>query len=399
MREKTLFILNNFAQGGKIIMKMKNSRCFLLQIKPILYILFTFTVYSNLIAQDTNKQGQSYTTVKLDGTRQYNFTSSVTNQEYCLHISLPRSYNESAKTFPVIYLLDSQWDFPFVYSIYGQLYYDGFLPGIIIVGITWGGKDPDYDKRRAFDLTPTIGAAGIGYGNAPNFLKCIKKELIPFVESNFKAKKDDRTLMGSSFGGLFTLYALFHETGLFNNYVLTSPATGWDNDITFQYENKFSETHKRLPVRLYMAMGGLEDIRRFKKITDIIISRNYKDLKFDSRIIDNCGHSGSKAEGYTRGLQYVFQKPSIKVNPSILDKYCGEYLINPGFKIKFIRQDSTLVALTPNDEMIPISAETDKDFYFKGQYLSIHFKPDNNGNISGFMQERWEGNSFIKKVK
>src|SRR5690606_31076537 len=105
--------------------------------------------------------------------------------------------------------LDSQWDFPLLSSIYGQQYYDGFIPEVIIVGITWGGANPNYDQLRARDLTPPNAVQGVMYGNAANFLGFIKNELTPFVESTFRVKKNDRTLVGSSFGGLFTLYALF----------------------------------------------------------------------------------------------------------------------------------------------------------------------------------------------
>jgi predicted alpha/beta superfamily hydrolase len=95
--------------------------------------------------------------------------------------------------------------------------------------------------------------------------------LIPFIESKYRAAKNDRTLMGSSYGGLFTLYAMFHETALFQRYVLTSPA-------------------------------------------------------------------------------------------------------------------------------LALHAETETDFYLKGQRLLIHFKKDSSGKVTGFQLERYGGEEFVRKV-
>ena len=178
---------------------------------------------------------------------------------------------------------------------------------MIIVGITWGGKNPDYDQLRARDLTPTDGGFGESYGNASNFLSFIKNELSPFIESKFRVNENDRGLCGSSFGGLFSLYALFNETEFFQRYFLTSPAVQWDNNYLFQLENEFYKKRKQLAVRLYMAVGGLENVPLFKKWEEVLRSRNYSGLKLDTKVLEGIGHSGSKAEGYTRGMQWVFK--------------------------------------------------------------------------------------------
>ena len=72
-----------------------------------------------------------------------------------MQISLPAGYDKSNKKYPVVYLMDSQWDFPLLTALYGQQYYDGFIPEVIIVGITWGGEHPNPDSLRARDYTPT----------------------------------------------------------------------------------------------------------------------------------------------------------------------------------------------------------------------------------------------------
>lgn len=335
--------------------------------------------------------------VEIPNTQLLKMTSAIVGQEYDLYIHLPRNYGSKDQTFPVLYLLDAQWDFPLVTAIFGSQYYDGFLPGIVIVGITWGGKSPNHDSLRARDLTPTNAATLRQSGGAPKFLTFMKKELIPFVESQFRVT-NDRTLMGSSFGGLFTLYALFNETELFQRYVLTSPALGWDNEVIYSYEKNYAEKNTRLPVKLFMAVGELEGVAGFQKFVDQLKARKYKDLTLQTRVLENTGHSGTKAEGYTRGLQFVFARPSLQLAPAVLAQYVGVYQLNPQVAIKVVAESGRLMALGPDNTKWVLHAETEKDFYIPGQYLFAHFKKEVTGKITGFQLEQFSGDAFVRKI-
>ena len=59
---------------------------------------------------------------EIAGSQVLKINSSITGQEYVLHIQLPQHYSDTSKTFPVVYLLDSQWDFPLITAIYGDQY-------------------------------------------------------------------------------------------------------------------------------------------------------------------------------------------------------------------------------------------------------------------------------------
>ncbi len=136
--------------------------------------------------------------------------------------------------------------------------------------------------------------------------------------------------MGSSFGGLFTLYAMFQEPGLFTRFVAASPAVGFDNESIYNFVKTYKDPG--YPARLYMAFGGLEgNVSQFKKFVDHLGAKGYKDLKMETKILENIGHSGSKAEGFTRGLQWAFERPSLSLEPAVLKQYEGAYEIRPGF--------------------------------------------------------------------
>ena len=336
--------------------------------------------------------------VEIPGSQLLKTRSSIVGQEYDIYVQLPGNYSDTSKTFPVLYVLDGQWDFSLITAIYGQQYYDGFVPAVIIVGITWGGTNPDYDMLRARDLTPTSAGSPVQFGGAPKFLAFIKNELIPLVESKYRVVKNDRTLIGSSFGGLFTLYAMFHEAALFQRYVLTSPSLGWDNGMPFTYEKDHADNKRPLPVRLFMAIGELEGISDFQNFTDRLKARNYEKLQLTTRVLEGMGHSGGKAEGYTRGLQAVFARPSLSIDRGVLDQYVGAYQLTPTTRLTISREDDHLVVLTPDNTKLRLHAETERDFYVKGRYLYIRFRKDSVGKVDGFQAERFRGSEFVRKV-
>jgi hypothetical protein len=111
------------------------------------------------------------------------------------------------------------------------------------------------------------------------------------------------------------------------------------------------------------------------------------------------GHSGGKAEGYARGLQFVYAKSEVYINSGILDQYAGEYEINPQLHVMIERDCNRLVGIAPGSPRLTFYADTEKDFYSKGQYLIIHFQKDDAGKVTGFQLEPYSGGFFAKKVK
>lgn len=336
--------------------------------------------------------------VTIAGTQLVNIPSSITNKEYTLYINLPASYSGTEKSYPVLYLLDAQWDFTLMQSVYGQQYFDGFIPEIIIVGITWGGENPAYDQLRAHDFTPTDVSNNGTYGNASKFLSFIGQELIPFVEKNYRVKPDDRTLTGSSFGGLFSLFALYQNPGLFNRYIFTSPAIQWDNGILNSIQKNYSDKYKELNARVYTAIGEYENVPEFNTFIQGLQSLNLDKLSLKSEVIDNMGHSGGKAHGYSRGLQWVYMQPEVMVDPAVLQSYTGEYG-NAQIRAKLEISDGKLIALVPGAGPIRLEAMSDTDFHVTGQFLRLHFEKDESGSIKGITVFQYGGQFFLEKLK
>ena len=358
------------------------------------YLLISSTI---LMASLTFAQS---TEVTIPGSQIKTFTSKiVSGQEYVLQISLPSGYANSNKKYPVVYLMDSQWDFPLITALYGQQYYDGFIPEVIIVGVTWGGDHPNPDSLRARDYTPTNEKRLPQSGGADKFLSVIKNEIFPFIESNYRVDTSNKTLVGCSLGGLLAMYTLFTHSNMFNRYIAASPAYTWDNSILYQYEKEYYPNTSNLPAKLFMCVGGAElSVPGFKKLTSFLKSRHYANLQIESKVLENTGHSGTKGEGYARGLQFVFKRPSLQLSSNILQQYSSTYKLNDGMMIEMKTKNGSLTA-TAGNNTLTLFAASEIDFYLTSSFFKIHFIKDNNENVSGFELARYGSTEFAKKIK
>ena len=252
------------------------------------------------------------------------------NQEYRVSVALPYSYlSKPRKRYPVIYLIDANFYFGMVTEMTRIMPICGGFPETIVVGIGYPLDEPleaafnQINALRSRDLTPVIDKElekkdakefkvdRVRTGGARRFLQFIKSELIPLVEAEFRASSTDRILAGHSFGGLFVLYALFHQSNLFKGYVVSSPSLWYRDRVTFRYESRFAKINKTLPVKLYLGVGELEEDVEYRTVSNVIQlaahleSRKYQGFSLTKQIVDNYDHCASTAPTFQAGLQAV----------------------------------------------------------------------------------------------
>jgi hypothetical protein len=155
-----------------------------------------------------------------------------------------------------------------------------------------------------------------------------------------------------------------------------------------------------LPVKLFIGIGGLEagGVTEFEKFVAQLKSRGYEGLDLRTRVLEGIGHSGSKAEGYTRGLQAVFERRSLSLPHAVLIQYLGKYRLAPQFIVEIVEDDGDLVILVPGNVRIPLFAETEKNFYVRGAYMFIEFKKNEAGKVIGCEAEQFSGKQFAEKI-
>jgi pimeloyl-ACP methyl ester carboxylesterase len=269
---------------------------------------------------------------------------------------------------------------------------------MIIVGVTWGGVNPNPDSLRARDYTPTKVGALPQSGGADNFLSFMKNELFPFIESNYKADPQNRSLMGCSLGGLITLYAFLTHTDMFNGYAAASPAVAWGNGVLYQYEKDFANKKLNRPVRVYMTVGDVERNRPYyESMANFFVKKNYQNVSIRSKVLENTGHSGTKGETFARGLQYIFEKPKLKLDDATLNKYVGKYALANGTSVELKNENNHLVFDFSPAFKDDLFAASSTEFYSTAEFLNLTFKLV-DGKVDGFDLARYNQNFYLKKV-
>ena len=132
-----------------------------------------------------------------------------------LKIQLPRNYNpEEKRSYPLIIVLDGDYLFePVAGNIDYQAYWED-IPDCIVVGIKQGTtreNDFFYDDESYFPAH-----------DGASFYEFMAAELIPYIESNYKAS-DFRIIFGHDLSANFINYYLFKDEPLFRAYVALSP--------------------------------------------------------------------------------------------------------------------------------------------------------------------------------
>ena len=157
------------------------------QVRNLSFLLLLVSVAPKF----SSAQVASYPPVTIPGSEVRTIKSTSTGRTYDLYIHKPADFDKNKdKKYPVLYLLDGQWDFKLLDSVVGGLVYDKWMPEIVFVGITYSGDHPDYDALRAMDYTPTPGNPK-GSGDGPKFLNFLKTELIPLWKQTSAAIRRD----------------------------------------------------------------------------------------------------------------------------------------------------------------------------------------------------------------
>jgi gluconolactonase len=144
-------------------------------------------------------------------------------------------------------------------------------------------------------------------------------------------------------------------------------------------------------------MGEVErGLPGFEKFSKHLASRNYKALQIKSRVLENTGHSGNKAEGYARGLQYIFERPSLKLNADLLKRYEGQYQTSDSKPIEIKKENDKLALYVGPGNKYILNAANESDFYATSEFLNIKFKSEKE-DIWGFELKHYGGTQFFNK--
>ncbi len=236
---------------------------------------------------------------------------------------LPDGYKEnvgSAKRYQVLYMHDGQMLFDptttwnkqawHVDVTVAQLIKEGKIPDTIVVGIWNNGKyrHTEYYPQKFLPLvTETARSEFIekalqGKPRADDYLRFIVEELKPTIDRKYATRTDAAStfIMGSSMGGLISIYAMNEYPQVFGGAAGIS--THWIGGLEANRELVTAATiylkeHLASPEnhRLYMDVGTIELDANYGPtqtiINKIVQDRGYTKANAVSRIFEGEGHN------------------------------------------------------------------------------------------------------------
>lgn len=208
-----------------------------------------FRLWSNIlsIAQVRTTHWQDYHDVYYERHRHtvvgnikiaQNINSPQLNNQRDILVYLPPSYKTEHKRYPVLYMHDGYNLFDEATSYVGDWQIDETMEQLsategleaIIVGI------PSMGKGRMDEYSPFRDEHyGGGHGHA--YVSFIAHTLKPMIDKDFRTLPDKRNtgLMGSSMGGLISLYGFFEYPAVFGFTGVMSPSLWFAHNAIFHY--------------------------------------------------------------------------------------------------------------------------------------------------------------------
>jgi isoamylase len=190
-------------------------------------------------------------------------------------VYLPPSYDESRERYPVLYMHDGQnlcdpstafagtWCLS---DVLGELANDGLE--LIVVGVHHRGRD------RITEYSP-FADRRYGPGKGDRYVKFLASTLKPHIDRRFRTSRarDASAILGSSMGGLISLYALVKQPRAFAAAGAMSPALWYGDRGIFNVMRGVRAPGGAGGSRIYLDMGteeGAVALRDARAMADLL---------------------------------------------------------------------------------------------------------------------------------
>jgi len=194
------------------------------------------------------------------------FRSKILGEERRLFVSLPDGYASSSERYPVLYCLTQEdgGDIHYASGVARKMARAQIVPSMIVIGLS--------GVKGMRDLTPTYSKDyGPTSGGADKFLEHLEKEIVPYIDGEYRTQ-DLRIFWGHSIVGTLGIYGFLKAPGLFNAYVLSSPFFIYDGDQQYLLKSTDSFLKKRASQKnfLHLTVGNEP---RLKMSMDSFVAR------------------------------------------------------------------------------------------------------------------------------
>ena len=164
-------------------------------------------------------------------------SSTILNEERTIAVSLPYLYDKLGKRYPVLYVLDGE-DLSLASFIgVARFLSPHRIPEMIIVGVL------NTNRNRDLFAIAVEGLPDTKEDGALRFLNFLSKELIPYIDTNYRTTPH-RTIYGQSAGGQFALFSLLTDPDVFDTYLASSPVIGYSDRVILNKAEAFFQPGK-----------------------------------------------------------------------------------------------------------------------------------------------------------
>lgn len=234
----------------------------------------------------------------------HSIESSVLNEtrEYLVH--LPESYHQSdASSYPVLYLLDGDYNFRYVAGLLDQMSsISGQIPEMILVGIADKGSNSyQYNMKPVIELDPTNPQGG----NATAFALFLKNELRAEIDKKYRTLPYN-ILTGHSIGGLFTINTLLKTPSFFEAYLAISPALWINNKLLITEADSIMKSYLALDKQLYITLADETQMGVYDFV-DVLDYNSPPKFDYKFKQYENENHNSVGVVSIRDGLRYFFQ--------------------------------------------------------------------------------------------
>lgn len=247
----------------------------------------------------------------------YALYSNSVKDSFYISLQLPLEYASAKdKNYPVAYLTDGNFFGPMLGPILHQYEKAGLLPPLILASIHY----PSFEAMDSLRVRDYLYPASIpsdemqAVGGGQRFYQFITQELIPKIDSSYRTLSSNRTLLGHSFGGYFSLLALSEQIKNsrrdFDGFVSASP-TIWYNDFYMKQLDSLSKSASSADsLHVFLSVGADEEpqwsVQPVKDLAKSLAAPSQKNLQTDLEIYTHLDHMNAGLVAFVKGLQRIY---------------------------------------------------------------------------------------------
>ena len=119
----------------------------------------------------------------------------------------------------------------------------------------------------------------------------------------------------------------------------------------------------------------------------------------NGRIVSFVTDDRGKPDTWNRTEKKIEEKKTITVDEGTLDKYVGQFELQPGFVITFTREGNKLYTQATGQPKFEVFAESETKFFLKVVDAQVEFVPDADGKVNKMILNQGGQKMEAKRIK